>query len=280
MNITNNNSNGCKKHSKIKKSNMVTILAVFMVISLVLSSQIVVPTASASSPFDVLLNPISQSANVYQIAGINQNYNTVVLFTASKIGNLPLINMSDVKSFEQYHDLVDKFNAATTIVDNGKSDIHSHMLAGTQDEYEKISKFITKYSPGIKEYNGMVLSARNVNGSNQTSIYDFYAKSAVFAFVVTLTAGSGYSGLTYDIVRAGWTSSGITEIAFKCPVCVKFALGQAHWFIRNSFVGATANLVGVWLDMAYNLSVPEMLLRMNQFVSKFNPSNLLPQIHK
>ncbi len=257
---------------------MITSIAISF---LLINGLVVIPGVNISSPIEIFQNQLKQLPNSNQISGTNQNFNSLVLSTARLVANLPVLNMADVVSFKQYQNYADKFNTAINILNEGKLDIHSNFLRKTQDAYEKISKTLTKFSPDIKEGNDMILAAKKaVHNPTQESINDFYSKAIVFAFAVSVTVAIVDFAPEVAIPIA-WRASGLPMMAAKCLACMSFAVDQANLFIKNSFVGATANILSSILDtLSKPLILPKIFQQANQFINKINQSNLIPQIHK
>lgn len=174
-----------------------------------------------------------------QISVENNAYHSLLLITAASIGNLPAFDLSDVKTFDQYKQFVDTMNDSVKIL-NEKLGYQIPYLAGTQEEYERSTKIITKYTPLVNSYNKMIYSAKQVDTSNQNSITCFYIQSATFSLELTLISTAIYSGTAYGLVGTIYRSSGLQSVAFKCASCVSTILSNAHWFVRATFVEGTA----------------------------------------
>ncbi len=258
VNGTNNVSNlNHKKHYEIKKSNIMTTLAVSMLVTLVISSQVVIPTASAYSPFDMIQNQVLQ---LMQNNGqfINNADYPLVLLPANEMAKLPVLDLNNVNTIEQYHNFVDKVNAVIAILNNDKLGTTIPTLGYTQDEYEKISKIVTKYVPLINEYNDMISAAKNTTSSNHSSIINFYEKTMIFSIVLTLVISAAYAPISFELVGIAYRSSGLTTMAFKCPVCVSMVLSEAHWTIRGMLVSTTATVLDRVMTYASYILFPKI----------------------
>lgn len=260
-----------------------TMIIVFSIIILLISGYVIIPSVNAESSMSRLQNPLSYLSSINQIGGTDQNSDLLLLSTANMIGSFPPINLSDVQSFEQYQKIVDRLNLVIKFLKEHNPGIpvqYFSYLKGTQEEYEKISKSITKFSPLINEYNDMIAAAKSVKISDQDSINNFYIKSAVFAIVLILVVTSVYSAPSYVVVGILWRASGLTGFAVKCPICVSVALSKANGIVNASFVESTAIGFTAILQNVSRLSSLNMYFLLNPFTSKFNPTNLLSQINK
>ena len=258
MNIANNDFNSNrKKYREIKKSN---IMIVFVVVVLIISSQVVVPAAFAYSPFDMIQNQVSQ---LIQNKGLFLNTAdcSLVLLTANEMAKLPVLDLNNVNTIEQYHDFVDQVNRVITIMNHGKLGITIPTLKYTYDEYEKISKIITKYTPLVAEYNDMIMAAKNVNSTNQTSIINFYEKTAIFSIVLVLVVSAAYAPISYELVGTAYRSSGLTTMAFKCPACVSVVLSEANGAVRGMLISSTAMGLDLVMTTTYDRFFQKILFK-------------------
>lgn len=259
---------------------MITVISVIL---LLISGIIIIPDVNAASSLDQLRIPLSYLSSANQIIGDNQNPDFLLISTTSTIGSFPPISLTDVQTFEQYQKIVDRLNLVIKFLKDHNPGIptqYFNYLQGTQDEYEKISKSITKFAPLIKEYNDMIAAAKSVKISDQNSINNFYIKSAVFAIVLILIITSVYSAPSYIVVGILWRASGLTGIAVKCPICVSIALSEANAIVKTSFVESTAIGFTIILQSVSRLPYLKGYFLLNPFTNKFNPPILLPQIHK
>lgn len=219
---------------------MITSLTIAI---LIISSQFVIPSIHIQSPLETLQNQVMHLINNGGSYVSNLDYKLLVLSIAYNIGKLPVLDMRDVNTVEQYHNFVDKVNGAIKILNNNKLGMQIPTLQYTQEEYDKISKVITKYVPLVSEYNDMISAAKNTNPSNQDSINNFYVKTTVFSIMLTLVVSAAYAAPSYALVGTVYRSSGLTTMAFKCPACVSMVLSEAHWAIRGMFVSTTATVL-------------------------------------
>ena len=219
------------------------MITTFAVIILLITGSLI-PAIHIPSPLEKLQNQLSQLIIGSKISGNNLDYDSLMLSTANYMGNLPVLDLQDVNTFEQYHNFVDKVNDAIKILNREKLGMQIPLLQYTPDEYDKISKIITKFVPLINEYNDMILSAKNLHDAkNQNSINNFYIKTGVFSVMLLLVVTAAYAGPSYTLVGTLYRSSGLTTMAFKCPSCVSVVLSNAHWAVRGYFVEATANIL-------------------------------------
>lgn len=257
MNTANNNFNSNrKKHPEIKKSNILTALAVSAIVTLVISSQVVVPTASAYSPFDMIQNQVSQLIQNNGQFVNNADY-PLVLLPANEMAKLPVLDLNNVNTIEQYHDFVDQVNRVITIMNHDQLGMTIPTLKYTHDEYEKISKIITKYTPLIAEYNDMIMAAKNTNSANQTSIINFYEKTTIFSIVLVLVITAAYAPISYGLVGTAYRSSGLTTMAFKCPACVSVVLSEANGAVRGMLISSTATGLGMAMTTVSYILFPK-----------------------
>lgn len=199
-------------------------------------------SSTSESPPQIPECQSTQLSASNQISGGIESYNNLLLIAAKSIGALPALDSSNIQSFEQYKNFVDTMNDGVRIL-NEELGYQIQFLKGTQDEYDKASKIITKYAPMVSSYNNMVHSARNVDTSDQNSMTCFYTQSAIFSLELTLISSAVYAGPAYSLVGTVYRSSGLQTVAFKCASCVSTALSNAHWFVRTTFVEGTASAI-------------------------------------
>lgn len=121
-------------------------------------------------------------------------------------------------------------------------------LGKSQDDFSKFLTVIEEWSPLLNNYNELVLSARNFDEKNETSIKNFYTKSATFAFEATIIYVAAFYGPSYNIVGTIYRSSGIQTVAFTCGPCVSIVLSNAHWFVRSALVETSSKVFEILID--------------------------------
>lgn len=183
-----------------------------------------------------------------QISQDSKPYDSFLLVTAKSVGNLPPLDPSNIESFEQYKNFADTMNDGIRILNEGLLGYQIPFLKGTQEEYDKATKTITKYTPMVSSYNNMVSSAKNVNTSDQNSVMCFYTRSAIFSLELALISSAIYSAPAYTLVGTVYRSSGLQTVAFKCASCVSTVLSNANWFVRTTFVEGTVSVIFIILN--------------------------------
>lgn len=232
------------------------MITTVVVAFLMINGMLVIPVIHIPSPLENLQNQLKQIIIGSNISDSNLDYDSLMLSTASYMGTLPVLNLEGVNSFEQYHDFVDKVNDAIKILNSEKLGMQIPLLQYAPDEYDKISKIITKFLPLIQEYNDMISAAKNVHALNQDSINNFYIKTGIFSVMLLLVVTAAYAAPSYWIVGTLYRSSGLTTMAFKCPSCVSVVLSEAHWAVRSYSVEATANVLDYTLTTISKLVFP------------------------
>ncbi len=121
-----------------------------------------------------------------------ENINLEEIQLIEKISMLPALDEGSVLTAENYHEFADKINMMIELL-NREGGFDFSELKGTQEEYEKISKFINEYGPLIKNYNEVIYAAKRYNKENSHTAKKFYKASGKFGLELGLIVGAAYN---------------------------------------------------------------------------------------
>jgi len=153
-----------------------------------------------------------------------------------EITKLPALDLETISSYEEYKEFATRINNLVVILDK-QENFNIPKLKLEHSDHNRILKFITEYGPLIKNYNEVIFSANNFSlYKTDSNLISFYTSSSRFAFELIIINAAVFYTPSYQTVGAIYRSSGLTQLAFKCPSCVKIALSTSHWTIRNSLV--------------------------------------------
>ena len=130
---------------------------------------------------------------------------------------------------------------------------------GTREEYEKISKVVTKWTPIIGNYNRLIYSARAYDDNDQESIKEYYISLGLFCFEISIIYTHIWWKPTYAIVGSLYRMSGLNRLAFKCPTLISYILSSAHWGLRNYLTDKTTDSAEILIDnMTTDIVIPDI----------------------
>jgi hypothetical protein len=162
------------------------------------------------------------------------------------ISNLEPIDSNIIDYFKGYHATADGANAIINILDNeGNIEIG---FDGTRDEYEKVSKIVTKWTPIIGNYNDLVYSARAYDKNNPDTIKEYYKSLGLFCFEISIIYTHIWWKPSYAIIGKLYRCSGLNSLAFKCPSVISYILSTAHWGLRNYLTDKTTDSATLLID--------------------------------
>jgi chromatin segregation and condensation protein Rec8/ScpA/Scc1 (kleisin family) len=153
---------------------------------------------------------------------------------ATKLAEMPLLELETVDSYEKFSDMADKFNDMTRLLNN-EGNYHIREIEVTEESYQKISRVLTEYGPLINNYNRVVKSAKDYDGSIEKEQV-FYTALGSFTLETLLITTAVFGSFTYEGIGVLYRASGLNIIAPSCPTCVSIILGNAHWFVRTCMV--------------------------------------------
>lgn len=152
----------------------------------------------------------------------------------NKIAEMPLLELGTVDSYEKFTDMADKFNDLIRLLNN-EGGYNVQQLEVTEENYQKISRILTEYGPLINNYNRVVKSAKDYDGSIEKE-QAFYKAAGIFTLETFLIVTMVYGSFTYESIGVLYRASGLNVIAPSCPTCVSIILENAHWFVRKYMV--------------------------------------------
>jgi hypothetical protein len=152
----------------------------------------------------------------------------------NKIAEMPLLELGTVNSYEKFKDMADNFNSLISLL-NREGGYNIQELEVTEESYQKISRVLTEYGPLINNYNRVVKSAKDYDGSIEKE-QAFYNAVGNFTLETFLIGTAAFGSYTYESVGVLYRASGLNVIAPSCPTCISIILGNAHWFVRTYMV--------------------------------------------
>jgi hypothetical protein len=163
------------------------------------------------------------------------------------IATLPQIKDSSINTFEGYHNLCDSFNAIFTFL-NREGGYDFQYLKGTQEEYSKLSKVITEYTPLLNNYNCVVKASKEYNENNPESVEEYHKALALFGLEMMIIYATVWYTPSFKIVGMVYRWSGLNRFAFKYPTLISFILSKTHWAIRGTLVEGSTGIADYILD--------------------------------
>lgn len=153
---------------------------------------------------------------------------------ANKIAKMPLLELETVDSYERFEAMADNFNNLIRLLNN-EGGYKIQELEVTVESYQKISRVLTEYGPLINNYNRVVKSAKDYDGSidKEETFYKAVGNFTLETFLITTAV---FGSFTYEGIGVLYRASGLNVIAPSCPTCVSFILENAHWFARTYMV--------------------------------------------
>jgi hypothetical protein len=175
------------------------------------------------------------------------------------IASLPKINDETLNYYERYHSFSDGANAVINIMGReGNMDIG---FKGTREEYEKVSKVVSKWTPLIGDYNRLIDSAKTYDKNNDESIKEYYTALGLFCLEMSLIYTHVWWKPTYSIVGSIYRWSGLNRLAFKCPSLIAYILSSAHWGLRSYLTNTTTESAEQLIDWMSKIEVIPHLRR-------------------
>ena len=189
----------------------------------------------------ILVTGCSTSATKNELA-----QNTKVFFKGdvpNQVAKLDSLNLTKIERFEDYRALIEHMNTLIIILNEQELFNVPILPSPTIDNWDKISKSITKWSPLINNYNEVILSAKEYEKNpDRSNLEDFYVASGKFSIETALVVWSSFYGLAYNGVGIVYRSIGLNKYAVSCPTCVKAILSNAHWFVRTVLVEGSSKV--------------------------------------
>jgi len=153
---------------------------------------------------------------------------------ANKIAKIPLMELETIDSYERFEAMADNFNNLIRLL-NRQGGYNIQELEVTEESYQKISRVLTEYGPLINNYNRVVKSAKDYDGSIEKE-QAFYNALGSFTLETLLIGTATFGSFSYDSIGVLYRASGLNVIAPSCPTCVSIILENAHWFVRTYMV--------------------------------------------
>lgn len=162
----------------------------------------------------------------------------------NSIASLEPINDTTLTSMNSYHNFADGINTILKFI-NREGDVNSKLLKGTTEEYEEVSKFITRWFPLVNNYNKLIFAARAYDEDNPESVNEYYLALGQFGLELGLIYSHAWYKMSYAVVGKVYRISGLNRLAFKCPTLISSVLSKAHWGLRNYLTDKTTESAGI-----------------------------------
>ncbi|MBN1860307.1 MAG: hypothetical protein JW840_02475 [Candidatus Thermoplasmatota archaeon] len=163
------------------------------------------------------------------------------------IASLPALDENTIDTFQKYQHFADSVNALFKFL-NREGGYDFQILKGTQEEYEKISKIVTEYTPLIDNYNSVIYASRNYNENDSDSVEKYYKALGILGLEFTIIYTALWYSPTYKAVGMVYRWSGLNKLAFRCPTLISFILSKAHWGLRSILVNTSSETVDFFID--------------------------------
>jgi hypothetical protein len=184
---------------------------------------------------------------------------------ANKIAKMPALELQTVDSYEKFKEMVDNFNDLIILL-NREGGYNIQELEVSEESYQKISRVLTEYGPLINNYNRVVESARDYDGSIETE-NAFYNALDSFTLETFLISTAAFGSFTYDSIGVLYRASGLNVIAPSCPTCVSVILGNAHWFVRTYMVEKSSEIAEQILNRIERPDEIESIKKNSQYLA-------------
>ena len=194
--------------------------------------------------------PVISGCNITGADVLDQSKEFVTSDLPLNVAKLNNLNLSSVEKFEDYKKVVDYTNTLTQILNENEELFRIPLIPEpTMDSYQKVSKTITRWSPLIDNYNGVVSSAKSYqNNTCQESLDQFYIEAGKFSLETALVVASAFAGFVFNGVGVAYRAVGLNRLAFSCPLCVSAILEHVHWFIRAILVNGSSSLADHFVE--------------------------------
>jgi hypothetical protein len=163
------------------------------------------------------------------------------------VSALPTFEQETIDTYQAYQNFADVVNALFKFL-NREGGYNFQILKGTQEEYEKISKFVTEYGPLVNNYNSIVYASKNYNHNDPESLKEYYKALGTFGLEFAIIYTTVWYSPTYKAVGMVYRWSGLNRLAFKCPTLISFILSQAHWGLRGILVDKSSGAANFFID--------------------------------
>ena len=232
---------------KMKFYKVSPVICILFCIILMMSGCVENVTESISDIGDKASSLVDDGLN-YIDSGFNGQDTDLI----KAISNFPTLDNNTIDTFEGYQNFVDSVNALFKFL-NREGGYNFQVLKGTREEYDKISKVITEYSPLIDNHNAVIYAAREYDKNNSESVKAFYKALGVFGLEFSIIYATVWYAPTYKTVGMVYRWSGLNRFAFKYPTLISFILSQAHWGLRGVLVDKSSEAAEYFFDGLNNL---------------------------
>ena len=164
-----------------------------------------------------------------------------------EISKLEPIDDKTINGVGNYHKIADSLNLFIHIL-NREIGLDLDILKGSQEEYEKLLKIVTEYTPLVGNYNDIVNAAKLYKNGNLDSKKDFYNAIAGFSLELILIQGAVFYKPAYRLTGVIYKNTGLTRLAFKCPSIVSYLLKSIHWYIRDLMVDKSSEIAKFFIN--------------------------------
>ena len=168
------------------------------------------------------------------------------------MSKLEPIDSTTITSFDQFKNVADHVNLAAEVM-NREGGLNIDKLDKTTDEYSKISKTVTEYTPLVGNYNKVVRAAKNYVDGKGTKL-EFYTALTELSIEIIIIQGGVFYKPAFKLTGTIFRNTGLSRLAFKYPSLVSHMMSTVHWYLRNYMVDQTSEFAGGLIEEVNDLN--------------------------
>lgn len=176
---------------------------------------------------------------------------SVATSIADVIKQHDLKKIENIQSYKQYIGMADNLNLVIDVI-NKKTGANIGEVSKEVDAWKKFSMEVTRYTPLINNYNGLLDSCYSYDENNEESVNKVLIKTSGFTAESLLIFGTAFYETAFLATGAIARATGITKLASLCGSCVSAAMSTGHWTIRNEIVERTTDVIEEGIDYGLN----------------------------
>lgn len=173
---------------------------------------------------------------------------------AEEIANFVILNnMNEIKleeaeaSYEGYKELIDNLNLGIDII-NKHTDFDFNYLSKEREAYKEFLKKVSKYTPLIEEYNGLILASREFDRANELTANEVIMQTMKMSTESFLIFSPTVHMTTFKSVGTMASSFGLTNLAKVCGPCVSSIMSTSYWGGKNFLVDQGGDTMEIFFE--------------------------------